>query len=459
MNKWFCFLILLSFLFTQCNDTTIVGSSIFDDEELSVTSTDSLTLIASTFALDSVRVFTLENSSIQTFLIGELEDPFLGTMTSALVTEVHYPVDLLSGLISVPDYQEDDVLDSMVIALQVIPDRFYGDIESTFDIQVFQLTESINQERRISTNDEFSFNPEPIAELNDVRIAQDSVVVFLPSEGTSTRESAQLRIPLGEEIANQLFNELGDFARNPEFVAAFPGIRIEATPTSGNSMFAASIANNQFNSTIQTFYKRDGIALLYEYALNDLTVGVPLGRKFSDFERDFDSSPISQFLDDTAAGDSLLFIQGMLGTSIELDMSSLLELEDVLINLATLELTVAQLPGEDFSVTPPIEALVISTLGENGEFVLLSEITEGLLFDQLALRFGGELEEVTDGNATVFRYTMNITRSLIEIFNGDLPSTIFITPLSTAEEAGRTIVYGPGHSRFPLKLQLSLTSL
>lgn len=459
MNKWFCFLILLSFLFTQCNDTTVVGSSIFDDEELSVTSTDTLDLVATTFALDSLRVFSLDNSSIQTFLLGELNDPFLGPMSSTLFTELHYPVDLLTGLVLQPDYEDDDVLDSMVLALQVNPEGFYGDLESTFDIRIFEVTEGLNTQFNVSTNDDFAFNPEPIAELNNVRIPRDSIVVFFPSTGTSTREAPQLRIPLGADVSNRLFTELDDFFTDAEFFAAFPGIRIEATPTTGNSMIAANIANNQFNSTLQAFYSRDGVAQLYEYALNDLTAGISLGFKFSQFERDFESSPISQFLDDTAAGDSLLFIQGMLGTSVEIDLSSLLELDDVLINLAELEMTVAQLPGEDFSVTPPLEALVVSTRGENGDLVLLSEITEGLLFDQLGLRFGGQLEEVTDNGETVFRYRMNITRSLIEIFNGNLPSTIFITPLSTAEQAGRTILYGPGHSRFPLKLQLSLTSI
>jgi hypothetical protein len=459
MNKWFYFLMLLSFLFTQCNDTTIVGSSIFDEEELSLRSIDTLDIIASTSALDSVRVFALDNSSIQTFLIGELDDPFLGTMKSSLVTEVHYAVDLLTGQIAIPDYEEGDVLDSMVLILQVNPQSFYGDTESTFDLKVFQLTESLNEELEISTNDEFSFDPVPIAELNDVTIPKDSIVVFLPSEGTSTMESAQVRIPFGDEVSNLIFNDLRTLTSNPDFVNAFPGIRIEATPTSGNSIFGVSIANNQFNSTIQAYYKRDTLARLFEYVLNDLTLNVPLGRKFSQFESDVEASPIGPFLENTSAGDSLLFIQGMLGTSVELDLSSILELEDVLINLAILELTVAQLPGEDFDVTPPLESLVISTLDENGNLVLFSEITEGLLFDQLDLRFGGTLEEVEDENTTVFRYSMDITRSLIEIFNGDLPSTLFITPLSTAEQPGRTILYGPGHSTFPLKLQLSVTSI
>jgi len=381
-------------------------------------------------------------------------------MKSSLVTQVHFPVNLTTGQPSLPDFEDGDVLDSMVIALQLSPAGFYGDLETTYNIKVFQLTESLSSESEIfAPNDDFSFDPEPIAELTNVTVPRDSVIVFIPSEGTSTRIAAQLRIPLGDEITQRLFSELDDFATDTEFAAAFPGLRIEATPTSGNGMFAANIANNQFNSTIQAFYKRDDVARLYTYALNDLLMGVSLGRKFSDFENDFESSVVGEFLDDTAAGDSLLFVQGMLGTSIEVDLSALLELDDVLINLATLELTVAQLPGEDLSVTPPLESLVISTLGEEGNFVLFAEITEGLLFDQLDIRFGGTLEEVVDGSTTVFRYNMNITRSLIEIFNGDLPSTIFITPLSAAEQAGRSIIYGPGHSRFPMKLQLSLTSI
>ena len=275
-------------------------------------------------------------------------------------------------------------------------------------------------------------------------IPTDSTIVFYPSLGTSVREFAQLRIPLEEDISDIIFNELRGISTGPLFVDEFFGIRIEAKPQSENSIIGVDVSSLAINSRIQTFYTRGDQALLYEYALNDLAIpGVPLGRKYSDFGRDLSGSTVNEFLGSEELSDSLLFIQSMLGTNVEIDFSSVLELDDVLINQAVLELTVAQIPGDDLSIKPPIQNLVLSFIDDDGNFQFISEVNEALFFQDINLRFGGTVEEVTEDNVQLLRYEMIVSRSIIDMKNGIIPTTLFITPLSVVGQPRRTVIYGP----------------
>jgi len=451
--------VLLLNTFSSCGDPSDVGSGLFTDGDLDVFSVDTMTIVATNIPLDSVEVYSENNMTRSTYLLGELDDPFFGKMNGALVTELHYGVDLFTGQLFIPDYQEGDILDSIVLVLAVDTLGNYGVRNDLFDIEVFKLSESINQRTSIFAPVDIPADPTIAASAINVRPRADSVRVFFPSLGTTIPEFGQIRIPLNDNLANILFNDLRGIGSDVEFVEAFNGLRIEATPASGNSMFGVDISTTIFNSRVQCFYRRDSLPLLYEYALDDRTRNLSEGRKFTDFERDNASSPISQFLDDPEAADSLIFIQSMLGSTIELDLSAINQFQDNLINQATLEMTIAQLPGDNMNIYPPIETLVLSTIGEDGEPDVLAEINEGLIFSQLETFFGGTIEENFVDGMTVFQIEMNITRSLILMANGELPTTLFMTPLMPTERPNRTILFGPGHSTFPLRLNLSLTSL
>lgn len=443
--------------FSSCGDTTDIGVELFDEDDLKVSSTDTISIEAKTVLLDSVRVFNIENTVINTFLLGELEDPYLGNTTASLISEVHFAANIANRQILLPGFRDDDVLDSMVLVLAIDTSGFYGMPNARFDFEVFRLTESINTELQIFSNFEVAFDETVIGSADNVRIPLDSSAVYFPSLGTTINEFPQVRIPLNEQITKVLFEDLADLASDSAFIEVFNGIRVEATPSTGNSIIGVNIASNDVNSRIETFYSRGDTTLLYEYALNDLTRGISEGRKYTDFDRDISGAPVENFVNESS--DSLLFMQSMLGTTIELDLSAIFNIEDVLINQAILEMTIADLDGDNLDTFEPVETVIISYRDENGESSILEEINEGLAFNQLAISFGGSVQEEIENGKNVFQYKMNITRSIIEMLDGDVPTSIFITPLQITERANRSILYGPNHSEFPLKLNLSLTSL
>ena len=201
MRKWLYFLVVTSIICTQCGDTTIVGSELFQDENINLETIDTLELRAQTNLLDSVNLFTLQGSNASTFLMGVIDDPLFGEVSSSFVTEVHYSVDPMNLLELVPDYQDEDVLDSMVLVLELDSFAFYGIRDDLFDFDIFLLDQSINEFIDISTNDVIEFGDTPVTSVQDVSIPTDSTIVFFPSLGTSVREFAQLRIPLKKTLA------------------------------------------------------------------------------------------------------------------------------------------------------------------------------------------------------------------------------------------------------------------
>ncbi len=441
----------------SCNESTIVGSDIFDGRDLEIESIDTLTIQAKTVRIDSIRTYNLRDVNLTTYLIGELEEPYFGKNKASLISEVHYSTESTPPRVLVPDYQESDVLDSMILVLYFDNRGRYGDSTATHDLEVFRVTEDLRTFDELYSNRVIMIDPEPIASISDVSLNYDSLDVYNPELDRTFTEAPQVRIPLGADISNELFTELNNIEADADFVSAFRGIKVESSP-SASSVFGVSIDNREFNSRILTYYTRGDTSLVYDYALNDLTIGVSFGRKFTEFEQEIDDAIVTEFSTDTTK-DSLLFVEASVGHVVELDFSSLLALDDVLINRAELEVVVASLDGYDLGIFSPIDNLIMSALDENGNSELIDEVDEGIMFNQLEQFFGGSVETFTDNGQQLFRYKMNISRTAIKMLNGEIGPVVTISPLRVNDRVSRTILYGPDHPQYPLKLNVTLTVL
>jgi len=452
-----CLIVIFALLINVgCNEDTLVGTELFNDNDIAVNSFDTLTLQAKTTTLDSVRLYNLQNTTISTFLIGEIEDEFFGRTKASLVAEAHYFVDLTTGALQLPDYNEGDVLDSMILVLFLDDRGNYGDSTATHDISVYRITDHMRSFTSIFSTDNIAFDPSPIGELMSHTINRDSVRIYDPVRDTTSFSDAQIRIPLNEAVSKELFEDLADVNRDSAFVAAFNGIRVESTP-SNSSCFGINISTSTFNSRIVSYYHRGDTAMVYNYPLNDLTVNVPIGRRFTDFERDLSNSVVSQLSGDTEKGDSLLFIQAMLGHTIEIDLSAALVLDDILINKAELEMVVAEPIDENFGIFPPMETIIMSVVNNDGTAGLVEEVNEGLAFDQLSSFFGGVVETDNENGVILYKYKMNITRTLTDILRNEFSPNLVLAPLFVTERAERSIIFGPGHNDYPMRLIISAT--
>lgn len=452
-----CLITVAVLTLPSCNESTIVGSDIFDGRDLQINNIDTLTVKAKTVRIDSIRTYNLRDVNLTTYLIGELEDPYFGKNKASLITEVHYTTESVPPRVVIPDYRDSDVLDSMILVLYFDNQGLYGDSSATHDIEVFRVTEDLRTFDELYSNRIIMTDPTPIASASNVSLNFDSVEVYNPELDQTLTESPQLRIPMGDDISNELFTLFNEIETDSAFVSAFRGIKVESTP-SKSSVFGVTIDNRSFNSRLLSYYSRGDTSLIYEYGLNDLSVGVPFGRKFTEFEQEIDDAIVTEFTTDTSM-ENLLFIEASVGHVVELDLSSLLTLDDVLINRAELEVVVANLDDYDMGIFPPIDNLIMSTLDENGNSQPIDEVDEGIMFNQLDQFFGGSVESFTDNGQQLFRYKMNISRTVIKILNGEIGPIVTISPLSVNDRVSRSILNGPDHPEYPIKLNVTLTVL
>jgi len=445
------------FVLSSCNDSTIVGSDLFDGQDLKIDNTDTLSIMAKTVRLDSVRTFSLNNNNSTTFLIGELDEPYFGVTRASLIAEAHYSLNLTTGELFVPDYRSTDVLDSMILVLILDASGNYGDSTASHDLEVFRVAEDLRVYDELFSTQTIMTEPTPIASISGVVISADSVDVYNPVLDSIFTEAPQIRIPMGEDISNEFFTDLAGIENDADFVTAFSGIKVESILPS-NSVFGVNIDVRSFTSRIVTYYSRGDTSIIYTYPLNDLTRNAPLGRRLTEYDRDLDGAIVTDFSSDEAK-DSLLFVETGLGHVVELDFSSLLRLDDVLINRAEIEMVVASLDDFDLGLFPPIQNLIMTALDQDGEIMVLDEVNEGIQFNQLDRSFGGSVEPFMDDGQLMYRYKMNISRSVIQIKSGELLPAITLTPLLNSGRVNRSIIYGPDHPRYPMKLNVGLTVL
>ena len=165
-------------------------------------------------------------------------------------------------------------------------------------------------------------------------------------------------------------------------------------------------------------------------------------------------------LDNEVLGDSLLYLQGFgCGDAmIEFPHANFENFGNILVKKAELEITVASLEGNDEELSP-IKLLFLFEKDDDDERVLIQDIFAGQSTNLLSTIFGGSLQEELDGNGIVVRrfYTMNITQyfqDLIKENSGEV-NKLYLGAAVPELSPERSILCGPGHSQYPMKLNLT----
>ena len=104
----------------------------------------------------------------------------------------------------------------------------------------------------------------------------------------------------------------------------------------------------------------------------------------------------------------------------------------------------------------PVRRLFLVREDDNGNFRSIEDLAVANSLGALDL-FGGK--PFTDNELAVRKYEMTITSHLQSKVDGLDESPLVILPQLSLERAERVIIYGPGHSTFPIKLSVTYTQL
>lgn len=460
--------------FTSCEDTTNVGSEVFNPDDLEILYTEDVDLIATTTKVDSFKSFygledelvirckdgslpTKSSSLPSLYYLGDLDDPRIGQSKSSIYANVFLRAAL-------PDYS-NSTLDSMVLVLAYDTTNVYGDITQPFDVEIYRVLEDFVEIDEAYNNTEFLLSEEPIGSRQNVRFSTDSLRAFLPGRDTSLAQAPGIRIPFdppmrGEsDLPTELFEHPDANTDNDLLNDLLKGLYF--TTSSDNNVLVGIefiTANLAFSSTVQMFYtdKTDGTKSMYEYLL--------AGKRINHINNNTEGSE-ADIAANGGSEESLHYVSGQDGYDVHIDISDLKRFEDFAINKAVLEFTLAEPIGIEGIQFPPSDRLIISQLGDNNELLCIDDIvigterlgtgTGGLSIGSL---FGGVLEEVEENGTVLRKYSMSVTSHIQSYLEGEASSTLVLSVSNRSENPRRSVLYGPDHSTNPAKLKLTYTA-
>ncbi len=435
--------VLLTLSTVSCSDASQLGADLFISDTLNLKFTDTLTINAVTDPVDSILIQT------SNMLLGNVADPIFGNTDARIYTQ------LTTGS-ALPDFS---FVESFTAYVDLVynPRRVYGDTSSLQRVNVYRLTDTISIDDIFSNKKRKSepapiasylFSPKPNTTEMIVTIVKDDAGV--EKRRDTTFATPRIRIPVDKSFAQKIINL--DTTSKTNFTSWLKGLEIRVeSPT--NCMMGFNLGTGTNPSGLTINYKKTGDTTNYTYTFP--TTGVI---KYTNFNLGYATAPIRPFIGSKAKGDSLLFIQGFAGTDVKLEFPYLKNLGNVVINKAELELTVAN--GTNIETFPAIEQLTLKTAQFVGTKDLnLDASYSGSTVAELLSTSGGTVRNETVNGVTVKKYYLNLSSHLQLMLSGKQGTILYLTPHLKEQKGSRVVLYGPKHSKYRAKLNITYTKL
>ncbi len=431
------------FWISSCTKPTLVGSELLDQDEADLRFTDTLTLRAVTIKEDSIQTFNLDNP-FNSFPCGYFQDPLLGTVRAEIYAQFR------EGSLDPPVF-EDPRLDSLVLTLAIDTLGTYGRFNEPYEIEIRRIVEELDNEMEYTSDMTFDLDMTPLGQIvENVDLAlPDSFLLNVQGE---KQEALFVEVRLDDQLGLDMFDTT--WYAEGAFIQQLRGLHISianSNPTEGMLNFDM----NATFSRLRLFYRNvtsepDTVASVYDFNISGTTTP-----RHVNLQHDFSTGIVDPFFDDQTLGDSLVFLQSMAGPNVELEIPFFDDLGNIVVNKAELEFFAALLPGDSELVFPPDLQLIIAAKNDEDELIVVDDV----FLNPVA--FGGVPEEVEVDGETVVKYNMNVAaylNTLLADGNANSPKLILRSAFKQ-ERANRVVLYGPGHSRFPAKLNLTYTNI
>lgn len=433
------FLCVLPWLISCNKDPYEIGYDLLPPTDtLHVKTTDTITVEAFSVRQDSVR-----SDRCPTLILGSLQDPVFGKLTSSFYTHIR-----LSDV--KPDFGKNPVLDSVVLML--FYQGFYGDTLSRLTARVYEISDYFSYDSVRYTNQRLGTYPAPLAEKSFVPALSDSVMIG------NSKLAPHLRINLSN-ISHYFGNKIltapaSSLESNENFIRFIKGLYVTVDPVHGQkgALLNFSVSGNVSRVIL---YFRDGDdpqkdSLQFSLLLNDQCGRYIHTNHYDYLDANYDLK--RQILnDDTAHGSEKLFLQGMGGVKVKVKFPHFKKFAQghlLAINDAILELNNAE-TGEGF--TPPASLMLIRQ-DSAGRIGYLVDESEGSSY------FGGSYN--SDTRRYQFRLTHHLQYLLMNKYTSNFDLYLMVnSPLKNSVTPNRVVLNGtspmlPGavEKRFRLKV-------
>ena len=428
----------------NCSKPTPFGADLLDDETADYSYMDSLTLECTLLLEDSLVTSDI-TSTADYMICGQLNDPIFGKAQSDI-----YSLLRLSDL--GPNFK-NGVVDSIILFLRYDAPGFYGDTLQPQTLRVHRLAQdALVRWDKVYYSTNSLETAEQIGELANF-LPQPNVGLTLFD---TVARAPYIRIPLDNTFGQELlgFDSL-TLTSDTLFFQKVRGLRLSAESQGTPGALMAFDLNNSAFSRIRLYYKQDTSARTFDFFF----LG---GNKFTHFSHDYTGSIVEPYLNKKA--DDRMFVQGMGGLRMKVEIPYAHLLDDIAINKAELELTTETLPNDNPLLRSASQLVFTESIGDT-----ITTLTSDVLYSLGPTLssgfsgFGGYPLTETDQGVSVERYRLTLTerfQRMVDNQSGDIKNqTLFFNVYPQSRSAMRAIFYGPKSTTFPAKLTLKYTKI
>ncbi len=381
------FLTLLTvFVFSACKKQTgnvflpNEGTQGFDGNGY----TDSFTLWTHTVREDSLKTDSLSHSPI-----GYINEATFGQYKASAFCQYQLPQfnNVLSG-----------TLDSVVIFVQYTSTTaYYGDLNSTIDLNVYELTEDMSSSKSHSNNS-YNYNTTPVGTFSGKFRPTDSITVRDLTAKTRVAPTLRIAIPKTNPLAIKLFNAAAaDLVSQSSFLQYFKGLAFVPTtlPAQGGGAVAAFNFLGAY-SKIRIYYNDSMQSDFRVYTDSKRLTKYEISNQGAEISKQKGASKSASF--DTG------YVQAMTGAKMKIQIPYLFGIaKGKNVSIAKAELIVRPLAGSyNAPFTLPSRLLLLQPSSVTG-------LNTGIL-DLLEPFYGGNY------NLSINAYKFNITRHVQNLF-------------------------------------------
>lgn len=452
-NTLFCLFALAFYVWTgttACTDPTAIGSELLEEDQVGTGFTDTISLFGRTVQGDTVRTFE-PNAWAEALFFGEMVDPIFGKTRATIFASPSLNLNFTSLSTIHPDFSDDAVIDSVILVLPYVEDKHYGDVKSVpFSLDVYELLNGIDPTEIYYSGDSIQSSLVSLGSKTFTPTTDSVDLIVYPDGAADTLNFEHLSVRLDPSLGDRFLQaDSLTYSSDSLFKDFFKGIRIGASAeTKGLLAFTLS-PDEDLRGGIYVYYREsDTLKKHYQFPF------IYTSPSFAHYENIFKGAFIEPFVRLDAQEDSVLFVQGTQGLFARVNFPNLAGLSGKVVNKAELVAHVGSLPGDDIALYDPAEQLYMSVY--NADKIRYDPVADIALSGLSApIVFGGGLAENGAGKPKVYKF--NLSTHFQDMIDGNADPVVYIFVASRRVVANRTVLYGPSHPVYPMKLNLSFS--
>lgn len=424
----------------SCTESTVIGEELVDDNQLPITSVDTVNFRMNTVLSDDFLALNVSQTKGSTPL-GTIENPIFGKFSANLAFQI--VEENISGFRDTINLSD---IDSCVLNIPLAIDGILGDKTATLPLTIYSLT------NKDAFSDSEVKTLAPITPGNKVYGTYNQVIpntkqiakVWTSDSFRIDTINPRLNIKLNSDFTADIFPVLKEILTRDTSINAndsilferFPGLLVQSNGV-GNSLATVDLTQQNYTQfSVKVYYKKNGKTK--EFPFNFRRSNTTKAKFRRSYTYDASNSKVQTQLDaPNTVSDSLTYLLSPTGLMTEIEFYDLDKFKGLAVASAKLQIPV------DTNITYETAKRIIPlTKNSVGDLVSIGSANSSSNAEYSALE-GGVLKKINSpisGQDSIYVYELNIASHFQTILEGKNPTTLYLSVLNRHSLSGFSIL-------------------